>query len=1007
MRSGLAVGALLLSASVSAVVAATKTVDLDAQPTNGAESKCELNVLSSFPVRIENVVTNNAVGEGFEFKWFSAGPGGFISSVAPGTVPGVGTRWTWTTNQTVYAYSGNNCENDICFVKTAGVGSLGGVCSLSCVDDGVTMTASRGTGGAVNLAWTGGTAAYTIFRSSTASQITNPANAIGSTSTLQASDTPPAGGIFFYRVRASSCLAQKACASNSQCQPASEGVCVSRGPFAVPGRSLSSTDVTVSSSSLTSSLITFFSPPKEVFRATSSAQPGGAIDALTNETTQPVTVVTEAYPPGCCPGDPATDHKLRCGEECVDFLTDPNNCGACGNVCGEGECCSNGVCSSLCSEDRTFCDGLCSDLQNDSEQCGTCGTACGEGTCCQGGSCVSECAPGQLFCNGSCVDPQNDSGNCGDCGVACGDEACCSNGACVGLTACDAGQAFCDGACIDVQNDNDNCGACGNACGEGSCCSNGVCSSNSACEAGRTLCDGLCYDTMNDPNHCGACGNVCGPEAICTNGVCSPCGNQGGRRFACDNTCVNLNTDAYNCGACGNACNLDCPSNFHGACSSGNSCRCEPGPPAPPPPSHIPPPTPPFCGNPDPPDPVPGHCPNPNPSGPVDAVCPNPTPSYSTAAVCPEPGPETAEGTPICTINPATTTLAPGATATFCRPGGLLFKEIVTTIRVCGDSIPGPDGDCQDGVSKVTTGTFMQLAPDTETEIGEAFLTPYAVHVTAENTFDLASNSPTGDGLVQPGETVSILVDVLNAGPSSIQGVTATISAPAVDLTDDGVNNPVGVTILNGTVSYGTILGTQPSANCGALELHPKSGAVPFELTIPDNHPGDTTHPFIITFTGTVNGSPFTMTMPFSLGIADRCVFAEGTRDYDGIDGLSTPLTRLVPMGDPVQFPNRSFNAGNTLPMKMRQLCGGVELKGADADAPQVVGLSEATRGPIDISTVVINDDTSTSDPLFRWNETTKRWIFNMRTSPLGTGVFTLTIRIAGRKDYVTGFVLD
>jgi hypothetical protein len=29
-----------------------------------------------------------------------------------------------------------------------------------------------------------------------------------------------------------------------------------------------------------------------------------------------------------------------------------------------------------------------------------------------------------------------------------------------------------------------------------------------------------------------------------------------------------------------------------------------------------------------------------------------------------------------------------------------------------------------------------------------------------------------------------------------------------------------------------------------------------------------------------------------------------------------------------------------------------------------------------------------------------------MRTSALGTGTFTLTIRIGGRKDYVTGFKL-
>jgi hypothetical protein len=91
----------------------------------------------------------------------------------------------------------------------------------------------------------------------------------------------------------------------------------------------------------------------------------------------------------------------------------------------------------------------------------------------------------------------------------------------------------------------------------------------------------------------------------------------------------------------------------------------------------------------------------------------------------------------------------------------------------------------------------------------------------------------------------------------------------------------------------------------------------------------------------------------------------------------------------------------------MRQLCGGIELKGADVDPPQIVGLSEATRGELDLTAVLVNDDTGTSDPLFRWNESTKRWIYNLRTTPLGTGVFTMKIKIAGRKDYVTGFVLD
>src|SRR5437870_1482356 len=56
-----------------------------------------------------------------------------------------------------------------------------------------------------------------------------------------------------------------------------------RGPFQAPGRSLSSSGVTVSNASLTSSLITFFSPPTVLATATSRVQPlgGGAFTYTT------------------------------------------------------------------------------------------------------------------------------------------------------------------------------------------------------------------------------------------------------------------------------------------------------------------------------------------------------------------------------------------------------------------------------------------------------------------------------------------------------------------------------------------------------------------------------------------------------------------------------------------------------------------------------------------------------------------------------------------------------
>jgi hypothetical protein len=926
---------LLLLSSLPAA-AATKTIDLDAQAANGAESKCDLNVLQTFPVMVENVITNRAVGDAFNFSWPSAGPGGFSSAAAPGTSGGVGAKWVWTTNQTVYAFTGTNCANDVCFLQTAGPSSLPGTCTAGCGNDGVQLTVGKGvTAGEVALSWSGGSPSFSVFRSSVASTITAAVNRRTQTSGSTYTDVPPVSGIFFYRVRGSTCLAPTECSSNAQCTPSEQGVCVSRGPFAVPGRSLFSNDVTVSSASLTSSLITFFSPPTELFRVTSTAQPGAFQETVLNGASAPVTVTTEAYPPGCC----LLPDQLNCDGNCVDYLNDPQNCGACGNVCGDGTCCTNGSCVSVCDAGETFCNGECRDLQNDNANCGACGSVCGEGSCCVEGACTA--------------------------------------------FACEEDRGLCEGACLDVQNDSANCGTCGNACANGTCCFEGACTS--VCEEGRALCGTLCYDLQNDPNHCGACGNVCASDSICTGGACVPCTGQGGARDACDNRCVNLRTDPYNCGACGTSCNIDCPSNFKGVCSNGNSCSCVPGTPAPPPPSNIPPPTDPYCPNTTPPaDPTDPFCLNPSPSGPTDPECPPPGP--------PSPPPPA----PVCVVQPDTVTVPPGESATICRQAGLLFKEVPAVVRVCGDGIPGPDGECLDSVSKVTTGTFMRFVPDTETEVGDAYLTPFAVRVTEE---------PSKDGLIQPGETVSLRVDLVNAGPLPVNAASATLVAPTVDLSDDTVDNPVTPTILQGAASYGDILGTVPTENCEPVTLQPKGNGVPFRLTIPAGLPGDTSLPLKVQLTGTVDGEPFTMDVPFAVGIADKCEYAAATGDYDGLNGLLSPMGPMVPKGEPIPTPYPSINAGSSSPLKLQVLCGTVGLGVGETDFPEIVGISEATRGELDIPSLDLNDSANPDDPFFKWDPGIQGWRFQMRTANIGIGTFTLTIRIAGRKDYVTGFV--
>ncbi|HKQ60348.1 MAG TPA: hypothetical protein VJS92_03625 [Candidatus Polarisedimenticolaceae bacterium] len=301
VRGGMALGCLaaVLAAGVPQVQGAGKTVDLDGRTANGQESRVDLTVLTTFPVKIENKITNKAIGDAFTFTWASAGPGGFSSSLVAGTTAGVGTKWTWQTSQTVYAFTGTACGSDVCFTKTAG-------------PDPVTT----------------------------------------------------------------------------------------RGPFTVPGRSLLASGVTLSNASLTSSLITFFSPPQTIVSVTSSIAPVapgvlGFTTSATNNTAQTLNFQIAAVPTGCCP----EPHQLNCEGTCVDYLKDPDNCGACGNKCANGVNCVGGTCEvEGCPSGEVLCGEVCTDLKKDEHNCGACGHDCDD-SCpypgvnkCFGGGC--ECGSG-------------------------------------------------------------------------------------------------------------------------------------------------------------------------------------------------------------------------------------------------------------------------------------------------------------------------------------------------------------------------------------------------------------------------------------------------------------------------------------------------------------------------------------------------------------------------------------------------------------------------------------
>jgi len=166
-----------------------------------------------------------------------------------------------------------------------------------------------------------------------------------------------------------------------------------------------------------------------------------------------------------------TTGQTLCENACIDLLTSPQNCGACGNACSAVEVCSAGSCATSCPGGTTQCGQSCVDSQFDPHHCGNCSTVCALGLVCSNGQCGSSCASQQTLCNDGqgifCASLQTDNANCGTCGNACILGASCVNGACA--FNCPSGEIKCGTLCIDPQTDQANCGACGAPCWDGSC----------------------------------------------------------------------------------------------------------------------------------------------------------------------------------------------------------------------------------------------------------------------------------------------------------------------------------------------------------------------------------------------------------------------------------------------------------------------------------------------------------------------------------------------------------
>lgn len=187
------------------------------------------------------------------------------------------------------------------------------------------------------------------------------------------------------------------------------------------------------------------------------------------------------------PQSSPASHMVSCNGVYSDLMTDPDNCGSCGNQCAAGESCTRSGCSAPKGNSGAvtlMTTPHISDVVNVVVIAGAAGEP-EEPDC----SMTGECMPYKACCGSRCYDLNASHDHCGRCG-----------------NACPAGYSCWYGECWSPEQMH------GIGGGSQSCAGTG------SCAPGMTCCYGLCWDLSISETHCGSCGTVC--DGICLGGAC-------------------------------------------------------------------------------------------------------------------------------------------------------------------------------------------------------------------------------------------------------------------------------------------------------------------------------------------------------------------------------------------------------------------------------------------------------------------------------------------------------